>query len=704
MSQLVFQTVPGNAGTPDHLGWWGKLSPTGRYLVYGNWSVNICDLWTGAIVSIAPVAGSRHQNIGWVSDTEVALVAESTSEWYKHSVIDGQTRLWFQGRGWNKMSAADGHWYGGVPECVYDGRAIQRNGQDCYGGVVAGRHFLTASPADNWQQALYTDGEFVRFFPPVSFAWVNKHGDCSFTPPGPALISLHETSGIVEDVTLAPSRYESAPVIVRTRDGEIWLWSFSNNGPDEYVMGRRYGEKEPIVLHNFPGLSLDVVEDSQHPGAFLVVGHSNKGWLQVHRVFRNEARERLKPYAPPFPRPLWCGAFFQYSSRYGDDVTYPSNCTVVVNEPGQGTSHIRRAMDKLPVFIDTAPETMAVAAERPDRVLALYIGDTGGWQNAERLAAEGKERWKRLTGRTLPVLWYITPDEPREVGFQLPPSVDLLGPQFYFDSPDGAGEQLWRMMGSWIDRIGTSKPWIPIFQAYDRNFDPRWTSRMSDLAALTTSFMEQLIAPDLRVKVVPPAVGVLFFAVQRPGGVSAYPVLREVHEAVFRSIPAGPGPSLTGSSTPQTPTGERPRVTIEGYASHVRLGERARAVATLSGGPATTLEWLWRTSATNWTVDARNPASDLDHSYIFSAPGEYDIAVRAIGPGGVDQTGARRIVRVESSTPPPPEPVPVPEPEPTPVPVPPKPPVEPGPITPPIPPRKRRAPKWWPFPESWWVF
>lgn len=689
MSELLFQIVPGN-GVPDHLGWWGKISPDGRWLLYGNWSVNVVDLRNPNFqVSIAPVAGSRHQNIGWISATEFAILAESTFEWYRVSVTDWVPRLWFAGRPWNMMSVTENHWYGGVPECIVDGQPIQRNGQDCYGGTVAGDYFLTASPGDNWQLALFQNRQLKHLFPAASFGWVNKHGDCSFTPPGPAYISLAEWNGRMEDVTLAPSRYESAPYIVRTKDGEIWLWSFSNNGPDEYVMGRRYGETTPIVLHNFPGLSLNVVEDPDNPNAFIVAGHSNKGWIQVHRVRRDAPRERLKPYVTPFPKPLWCGAFFQFSSRYGTDATYPANFTVVVHEEGHDDAHIRRAMDKMPVVIDTAPETMKIAAERPDRVLALYIGDTGGWQNAEKLAAAAKRDWKNLTGRITPVLWYITPGEPREPGFQLPPSVDILGPQYYFDSPDNVGEQLWRLHGWWIGAIGVSKPWVPIYQAYDRNGDARWTSRMNDLAALTPSFLDQLQVADIRVKVVPPALGLLFFAVNRPGGVKDYPVLREMHETLFAAIPEGNKPWTIPGSTPQPgPTPGTPSaVTITGYASEAIDGEGARAVARIDGS-ATRIQWLVRrVGDSSWTIAADNPAEDLDHTYRLGV-GQWEIGVR-IQPSGA-QTGARRLVTIH------PRPQPVPVPVPTPVPVPePEPQPTPVPVPPPPPPPPPKRLTWW---------
>jgi hypothetical protein len=114
-----------------------------------------------------------------------------------------------------------------------------------------------------------------------------------------------------------------------------------------------------------------------------------------------------------------------------------------------------------------------------------------------------------------------------------------------------------------------------------------------------------------------------------------------------------------------------PAITITSFVNAVEVGKPALAVAKLTGGPATMIEWLWRPSGSGyWIVAATNPASDLDQHFVWFAPGAYDIAVQVKGPGGSNQTGAKRTVMVTPAPAPAPEPEPAPDPEPAPVPVP----------------------------------
>lgn len=127
---------------------------------------------------------------------------------------------------------------------------------------------------------------------------------------------------------------------------------------------------------------------------------------------------------------------------------------------------------------------------------------------------------------------------------------------------------------------------------------------------------------------------------------------------------------------PPTPI-PAPSVTITDYSpSHGPAPLTVRAAwvfDSAASGPVTQVLWLWRPypDGESWEVAADNTSGDPDHHYRFEAPGQYAIAMRAIGPGGSVQTKAVRVVTVEAAPGPPPPP-----PEPTPSP--PAPPSSPG--------------------------
>jgi hypothetical protein len=131
------------------------------------------------------------------------------------------------------------------------------------------------------------------------------------------------------------------------------------------------------------------------------------------------------------------------------------------------------------------------------------------------------------------------------------------------------------------------------------------------------------------------------------------------HDLMVEDIPGLP---LYGSEQPAPP--ERPRVTISSYTPQsgtVPPDLAVRAVAQLSGGPATKLLWSQQRDGGAWQVVAPdNAPDDPDHTYRFSQPGSYGLRVRVEGPGGSDETGTPRIVTV---TPAEPDPGPVPQPE-----------------------------------------
>lgn len=112
---------------------------------------------------------------------------------------------------------------------------------------------------------------------------------------------------------------------------------------------------------------------------------------------------------------------------------------------------------------------------------------------------------------------------------------------------------------------------------------------------------------------------------------------------------------------PPQPSEPDPTVTIADW--QPREGEApltVRAVAQLGGGPAGRLRWRARLAGGEWGLAADNPATDPDHSFVFAAPGTFEIGVDVTAPDGrvTGSTAAARRVEVRASTPVPPDPPP----------------------------------------------
>jgi hypothetical protein len=96
-----------------------------------------------------------------------------------------------------------------------------------------------------------------------------------------------------------------------------------------------------------------------------------------------------------------------------------------------------------------------------------------------------------------------------------------------------------------------------------------------------------------------------------------------------------------------------PKITITSYdprAGEAPLRVRAVYAAEPGAGPIDRLQWLQkRVNDSDWTVVApNNDPADADHHYTFTEPGEWEIKLRAFGPGGEWETLARRVITVSA--------------------------------------------------------
>ena len=295
-------------------GWYPKLSPDGRYILYGNWAAFVADLWADPPTErhVVPVSGSREINIGWYSDTEYLIFVENTYEIYRVSVSDFVPHLFVSGAAWNFFDCDSGHWYGGVPQCVYDGQHMALDGETLYGGTVKGAHFVSMAPSRGHTFAHYINGSYARQYLPENRSRVSRAGDVSMgyfgacwlarvegQPPPPA-IPNQAVQGVYEDATMTPWRRDGCHTPIRVNN-VLWLWAPiedpKNPVTGTAVVGKTYGETAVIYLPEFPAIEANVAVDIQRPDTFLIAGNDTKGFMQVRRVRMDAPRVSLTP--PP---------------------------------------------------------------------------------------------------------------------------------------------------------------------------------------------------------------------------------------------------------------------------------------------------------------------------------------------------------------------------------------------------------------------
>lgn len=660
--------------SPSHTinGWYPAISPDGLKVTYGAGECHVTDFRTDPpreLQLVVPEGRAWHGF--WLSDYVLTFFSEVPNNlWqrYEVRVPDDPNGPWVPTR-IERLQAAffsgrNGHWGASMPwgTYFYDGEpyALAQGGH----GIQVAGHYLAQ---------LHTEGfDIQRFHVPTNAVMrvramgpdftLNKDGWIGSGYFGPAYVV--DPSGRVFDVTATPWRAESTPRVVMA-DGIPWVWNGSLDpaSGDPFAIGRPlldvdYWDVPVKVVPLLATASFDVqyLSDQQE---FMLAGTDAKGRLSIIHTDRQEGFIRLTPRLPPFTRPLAFGTFFSFSNPigsglphpYGSTPDYPQNVTVVVNPEVVGDAAAR-----VPIIVPATEPMLAAIQEKQlqSRVWALYIAseeEGGGALVAEQMAVAAKKAWLRRfqTDTTPPVLWYVTPREAERLDWTIPPSVDLFGPQFYFEDYSAnqtrMGELLWRMAGRWMDKLGTSKPWVLICQAFNRS---RAEVDMEALAAMQPAFLTQLLTIDPRIGKLLPAIGLLFFAVNRPGGTKDYPKLAAWHQAMFKSLPVGNLPSLP------VPTSRPPKATILDYTpSSGKVPLKVRAVAKIEegSGPATEWIWLWRMLGdSKWIASARNSSDDLDHTYVFSAAGLYEIALEAVGPGGTARTQRPRIITAEKES------------------------------------------------------
>lgn len=368
--------------------------------------------------------------------------------------------------------------------------------------------------------------------------------------------------------------------------------------------------------------------------------------LTTPMIDLNSLLVKHPPVYPKFGQNLLSGYFYQYSDQYGDNASAPGNCTVLV-EPN--------VWKRVPASKQLICSTNALPTTL-DRVAAIFVS-ASDVNSLESAATAAKTLYPQI-----PVLGYLDGRNWTSIPRQ---NIDWFGVQAYCGKNESlvAFEQAIQTLITQIDA-----PIALVLQDYDTN-----DTLTKDLVDVQDVY-QKLVFNNQNV------IAALRFSDGRSsgslGGTRVHPELYEWHAAFDAAIPA-PLP-IQRHALP-------PTVTITSYDKTVTVGTPVYAVAQIGGGPATTIQWLYRWHGTkDWATAAINPATDNDHHFTFSnAAGVYEIAAAVHGPGGDAQTGALRLVTVTA---------PVPSPAPTPAPPPPAPTPVPTPVPkPPVPPKKA----WW---------
>jgi hypothetical protein len=258
----------------------------------------------------------------------------------------------------------------------------------------------------------------------------------------------------------------------------------------------------------------------------------------------------------PLDRPAFVGGFYVTTDKYPEAVTdYSQNCEVIVE-----ASAVARATR--PVIV--APDALAGVAHA-QRVIGLYVAaEEEGTASALDLAAEmARAEWRqRFPAHPVPaIVGYVTRGMAAR-GTWPPRSVDVFAPECYFDAlPSAAGVEA--LVAGWAHVLTATRPWLLVIQEYDRNGAQRHL--MDTLAATLPAYLDAMRAR-------PWVLGLLAFAVNRPGGVRDYPALLAAHRRLFAAVPGAPTtlPVAVPPIDPPPPEpGEddmnRPGVTIDRY-------------------------------------------------------------------------------------------------------------------------------------------
>lgn len=299
-------------------GWWPKLSPSGRRLLYGNGCTWVMDFKLGLELQISPDGW----HYGWLDDNTLLYAVgnqapENTAKQHKVTFADDGTYTDVltgvpdELCAGNTMDANDGHWATALgPRICIDGKVIPNTsggGVKTAGGrVVWGCYFGQPGTDDPkmWGNRVYDtrDGTVADFIPmnPVNGCTISREGYIGLGYWGPAY--LRWPDGHQADITVTPWRAEGAPLIVRDATGVDWAFTGTEDPFDHStpILGHPLGDPTCLVLPDMPAVFMTVVCLGPH---FRVACCGDRGQCRVQDIPVDAVRVLLVDRRPPMPQP-----------------------------------------------------------------------------------------------------------------------------------------------------------------------------------------------------------------------------------------------------------------------------------------------------------------------------------------------------------------------------------------------------------------
>jgi hypothetical protein len=282
------------------------------------------------------------------------------------------------------------------------------------------------------------------------------------------------------------------------------------------VLVRPVGEVFALSVWDIECNTLDL---GYLPGRMVVAGASTRGELRILELDENALLQQVDwPVAVdrPFPSAQAWAGYHQYTMRadWPRTTTLPLGNATFVWEKGALAT-----VGDMPVII---PDHLMAEVTRPEKVVGLYeYSESSDVNTINEYCRRIRTDWgKRFpTSPIPPVISYMHPAQIEAMG-TAPTEVDIFAPQFYFSTDEMPPRiDYFSKMAWWMTQLPADRLWMPTVQTYDRNF--QWSAaNMSILAGQ----QGQLIS---LARAYPFITGYGCFAVNRPGGIVKWPVLRE---------------------------------------------------------------------------------------------------------------------------------------------------------------------------------
>src|SRR3989338_2479329 len=294
-------------------GWWGKLSPDGRYVTYGNfggnWGTDLqanqtWDLSNPAGSGITTGAGCRAGE--WITATTLTFVCElvdngimaryevKVGEWVPRITNDDKSLVRA-----TIFAAKDGHWASYLAS--NPGRITKDNvvlAANSPGGAlsIGGNTLVHACDGSNNPDLCVWDGSTLSKVIDAQIAFNETYINGGYILyAGGSSVRGVDPYGNDTNKKIGTFSFEGKPDIFMVR-GAPWIATSveSNSTNKSYVILRPWNSRSAIVLDtgnpDSGSVTVDVVFDGTN---FVIAHHTNKGLLKVEKVPENAARNQF---------------------------------------------------------------------------------------------------------------------------------------------------------------------------------------------------------------------------------------------------------------------------------------------------------------------------------------------------------------------------------------------------------------------------